>query len=219
MAIGIDNTQQTFNGSTVTSFTYSYTTGGSDRLLIVQLYWQNSRTVSTITYNGVAMTAVVSPLDTGGGERHGMWYLVNPASGANNLSVTFSGTTPYVALLSSYTGIDQASPIGATRTETGLETGTSYSEALTTTTNDSWIVWGTREYAGRTISAGADTTLLQREATIYGMIQARSTSGAAAGSRTLTLTASASGNWFSDILAEIKPATVVANNNGFMAFF
>jgi hypothetical protein len=173
MAIAFDNSASTYYGSAVGSFTYSYTTTGTDRGLFVELYYQNSSTVSAITYNGVTMPSVVSPLDTGGGERHGMWYLANPASGSNTLSVTFSISTGYVAIISSYTGVNQYTPIGATRTETGLETGTTYAEALTTTRDNSWILWGTREYAGRTITAGTDTTLLQRENTVYGLIQAR----------------------------------------------
>ncbi len=217
MAIAFDNTAQTLSGSSVTSISYSYTTSGSDRGLIVQIYYQSSATVSAITYNGVSMTAISgTPLDTGGGERHGMWYLANPANGSNTLSVTFSIATTYAAFMSSYTGVDQASMIGATRTELGLETGTTYAESLTTTTNDSWIVWGTRDYAARTITAGANTTLLQTETTVYGLIQARSTTGAAAGSRTLNLNASASANWFSDILAEIKPSATVTSSNQYL---
>jgi hypothetical protein len=220
MAITAGNSDKFWNGSAVASFTRSFDAGsGANGLLVVSMYWSSSRTVSAITYDGVAMTQVVAPVNTGGGEQIGMWYLTNPASGSNTLSVTFSGTTAYEVSFFSMYGVDQSSPLGATRTETGLETGTSYSEALTTTINDSWIIWATREYAGRTVSAGADTTLLERHTVVFGQIQARSTGGAAAGSRTLTLTANLSGNWFSDILAEFKPATAAPASSGFFAFF
>lgn len=206
MAIAYDNSTQ--GNSSTSSLTFSHTCSGSDRVLILDIYWGAARTVSGVTYAGVAMTEVVAPLDTGGNERHGMYYLIAPATGANNVVITLSGTTGIVGIASSYTGADQTAPIGATRTELGLETGTSYSEALTTATDNSWVVWATRDYAGRTISAGANTALRQREAAIYGMIFADSNAAVTpAGSRTLTLTANLSANWFSDILAEIKPST------------
>jgi hypothetical protein len=206
MAITAGNTGVQLNGSGVTSFTYSIDVGsGTDRLLFVQLWFQNARTISAITYNSVAMTNIAT-LSLAFNERHAAYYLVNPASGSNTLSVTFSGSTQYVCTFHSLFGVDQSSPLGANRTETGNETGLTIAEALTTTTDDSWIMWATREYGGRTITAGADTTLLQRENTVYGAILARSTAGAPAGVRTLNLTANLSANWFTDIIAEFKPA-------------
>jgi hypothetical protein len=206
MAITAGNSAKQANGSSVGSFNFTFDSGsGTDSFLIIQLWWQNSRTITACTYNGVALTNIAT-LDTGGGERHAAYYLVNPSSGSNTLAVSFSANTQYECSAFSMFGVDQSSPIGATRTELGLETGTTYAESLTTTTDDSWIIWSTRDYAARTITAGADTTLLERHTVAYLMIHARSTSGAPAGSRTLNLNASASANWFSDILTEVKPA-------------
>lgn len=207
MAIAYDTSTQANTGA-ASSLTFSHTCTGTDLVLFLDVYWSSSRTVSSIQYAGVSMTQVVSPLDTGGGERHGMYYLNAPATGANNVVITLSGSASIVGIASSYTGADQTAPLGATRTETGLETGTTYAEALTTLTDNSWVVWGTRDYAGRTITAGANTALRQRENTQFGMILADSNAAVTpAGSRTLNLNANLSGNWFSDILAEIKPAT------------
>lgn len=206
MAIAYDTSTQANTGA-ASSLTFSHTCTGSDRVLVLDVYWSSSRTVSSIQYAGVAMTAAVTQLDTGGGERHGMYYLIAPATGANNVVITLSGSASIVGIASSYTGADQTTVIGATRTELGLETGTTYAEALTTLTDDSWVVWGTRDYAGRTITAGANTALRQRESTQFGMILADSNAAVnPAGSRTLNLNANLSANWFSDILVEIKPA-------------
>jgi len=206
MAIAYDSSAQSNTGA-ASSLTFSHTCTGSERLLIVDAYWGDSRTVSSVTYNSVSMTQVVAPLDTGGGERHGMYYLIAPATGANNVVITLSGSTGIVGISSSYTGVDQTTPTDANRTETGLETGTTYAEALTTVTDNSWVVWGTREYAGRTITAGANTALRQREASVYGMIVADSNAAVTpAGSRTLNLNANLSGNWYSDILMSLKPS-------------
>lgn len=207
MAIAYDSSAQSSASST--SVTFSHTCSGADRVLLVDAYWSASATVSSITYNGVAMTNVVSPLDTGGGERHGMFYLIAPATGANNVVLTLSGSTQIEIASVSYTGADQTSPIDATRTETGLETGTSYSEAITSIADNCWAAWSTREYGGGAVSAGANTALRQQVLVYYGLLLADSNASITpAGSRTMTLTKGVSGNWFSDILVTILPATV-----------
>jgi hypothetical protein len=199
-----------------TTLTFAHTCSGSNRILFVDFYWSASRTVSSVTYAGQAMTQVVAPLDTGSGERHGMYYIIAPSTGANNVVLTLSGSTDIVGIASSYTGADQSSPIDATRTETNLETGTTYAEAITSVADNCWAIWGTREYAGRAITAGANTALRQRESTIYGIILADSNQAITpAGSYTMNLNADLSGNWFSDILATFKPATAVSSGTGF----
>lgn len=205
MAIAYDASSK--SSASATSVTFAHTCTGSDRLLMVNAYWAGSATVSSITYNGVAMTNVVSPLDTGGGERHGMFYLVAPATGANNVVLTLSGSTDIEVSAVSYTGVHQSSPIDATRTETGLETGTSYSEAITSVVDNCWAVWSTREYGGGVVSAGANTALRQQSLVYYGLLLADSNASITpAGSRTMELTKGVSGNWFSDILATVNVA-------------
>jgi hypothetical protein len=208
MAITAGNTGTQALGSSVGSFNFTFDSGsGTDRILICQLYWQSAATISSMTYNSASFSTGISPLTLAFNERHALYYLLAPASGSNTLAVSFSTSTPYACFLTVFNGVDQSSPIGATRTETGLETGTTIAEALTTTVDDSWIYWGTRDYAGRTISSGADTVFIDKENTTYGAISARSSGGAPAGSRTLNLSANASANWFTDLLMEIKPAT------------
>lgn len=207
-AIAFDNSTPGSNGSTVSSLTYAHTVTGTDPLLIVSAYWTSSRTVSGFTYNAVSMTEVVTTLDTGGGERHGMYYLINPATGANNVVITLSGTSlsGIESAASSYTGVDQTDAIDATRTETNLETGTSYSEAITSTVDNTWAVWSTRNYSGVAVSAGANTALREQILVSYGMLLADSNAAITpAGARTVTLTTAGSSNWYTDILVTIIP--------------
>lgn len=206
-AIAFDDSSQGNSVGAASSLTYSHTVSGSDRLLIVGVWFGSSRSLSSITYNGDTMSDVVTILDTGGGERHGMQYLIAPDTGSNNVVVTLSGSAGIESTVASYTGVDQTDAIDATRTELGLETGTTYSEAITSVEDNTWAIWSTREYAGRTISAGADTALRERIAVNFGLILADSDAAITpAGSRTLNLSASLSGNWFSDILVTIIPA-------------
>lgn len=158
------------------------------------------------------MTAVSTANNNGGGEYSNMYYLAAPDTGANTISITMSGACSIEAVASSYTGAAQTSPIDAFRYEpANLETGTSYSEALTTSDDNCWVVWGTREYAGRTISSGTNTAFREKVNVIFGAILADSNAAVSpAGSRTLNLTANASANWYSDVLVSFKPAASAA---------
>ena len=209
MAIAFDNTTQADTNTDSYPLSFSHTVTGSDPILFVYLYWNTSRTVSSVTYNGVSMTAVSTANDNGGGEFSNVYYLAGPATGSNTVAITMSGSCSIEAVAASYTGADQSTPIDASRYEAAnLETGTSYSEALTTVADNCWVVWGTREYAGRTVSAGANTAFREKVNVIYGAIWADSNAAVTpAGSRTLNLSATASGNWYSDVLVSFKEAT------------
>jgi hypothetical protein len=81
--------------------TFSHTTSGADRLLLVGVTCVNA-TISSVTYNGVGMTAVES-----GGASIRLYALVAPATGANNVVVTLSTDEAVCAVAASYTGVDQ----------------------------------------------------------------------------------------------------------------
>lgn len=70
---------------------WSHTCGGVGRFLVVHIGFQGGTpAVTGITYNGVAMT--LGSFTTTGGIRNEWWYLMNPATGANNIVVSYSGT-------------------------------------------------------------------------------------------------------------------------------
>jgi len=197
------------------SLTYSHTCTGSDRILLVNMWCGASRTISSITYNGVTMTELAN-LALGGGERNAVYYLVAPATGANNVVITLSGSATIVGLSNSYTGVLQATPIDASRTETGLDTGTTYAEAITSVADNCWSVWFSRQYAGGTTTAGADTVLRASEFVTYGAFSADSNAAITpAGSRTMNMACTISGNWFTDILATLAPSTSAVNTTNF----
>lgn len=209
-AIAYDNSAKQNYSGLPSSFTFPYTVGSNDnRILFVQIYWQSDRTVTAISYNGSAMTAVAELLTLAYGEQHGLYYIVAPSTGNNNISVTFSGTTAYHAIAVSYDGVVQTSPIDVSRTETDTTTTQNYSEAITTTTDNAWAIWATRDYSGRVPTAGANTAVRQSEQINYGTVVADSGQAiATAGSYTMTLVSTGgNGNWYTDIIAAFKPAT------------
>ncbi len=100
---------------TSVSFSFSASTVGTNRLLIVYVYYMSdtSLRVSTITYNGVAMTRRqnATNVTTVPDQRIEGWLLVNPALGANTVTVTMLavGFCP-TAVAMSFAGVNQVTP-------------------------------------------------------------------------------------------------------------
>ena len=70
--------------------------------LLVAVYWRDTtKSVSSVTYNGVALTGLTQAVTTTGSTGKGaqLFYLQNPAPGSNTLVVTWSGSVPASAVL------------------------------------------------------------------------------------------------------------------------
>ena len=74
------------------TFTFSHVTGTlTNGILFVWITWSSTATtVSSVTYNGVAMTQAAYA--TANGRATALYYLVNPSAGTNNVVITFSAT-------------------------------------------------------------------------------------------------------------------------------
>ena len=127
-----------------TSQSWNYAVAGTNRLLVVGVSLKKNsltQTVSSVTYNGVAMTrivaqdnAVTTPL-----VRVELWYLAAPATGTNPLIVTLSTpNTGYVVGAVSLTGVDQSSPIEASTSARGLIGAPSVN--IATIANNAWVL-------------------------------------------------------------------------------
>jgi CSLREA domain-containing protein len=99
------------------NLTISHTTGsGADRLMLVGISFVNdeSETISSVTYNGVALTSVGS-VDTSDDARVEIWRLIAPPSGTYDVVITFSAplSRAAVAGVMTFTGVHQTTPLGA----------------------------------------------------------------------------------------------------------
>ncbi len=65
---------------------------GSNGLIIAQFTMSNTRTYSSCTYGGVAMTELYQINRSGLSQRMAFFYLENPPTGNNTLRVNFSGS-------------------------------------------------------------------------------------------------------------------------------
>jgi hypothetical protein len=111
--------------TSASSMSWSHTTGtGSNRLLLVTIDVfrsnGNPKTVSSITYGGVALTLVNTTKYSSNPQIISyLYYLVNPASGAKTIAVSFSGSTLAVGGSVTYANVDQTTPILLSSTNNG----------------------------------------------------------------------------------------------------
>lgn len=155
MAIAFDTkTSFTFNAS-ASNITYSHTCSGSDRILFVGVSVRSTRTVTSVTYNGVAMSQSGSTSGTTGILNY-LFYLVNPTTGTNTVSITQSAADTITSSSISYTGARQILQPDATSVG-GPTTTTSYSQSVTTIKDNCWAVLYGDASSGAAITAGSNT--------------------------------------------------------------
>lgn len=155
MAIAFDNGDD-HASTTAASQTFAFTSSSAAAGYMVIGVTGSTTTdkITGITYNNVALTK----LDSGqkSGDRwESVWYLLSPASGANNVVITNSSSDFIQAKVVTLTGISQVPPQMGTQV-----TGTAASFTTTITPNTAGsavLTYGS--YAQRaTASNNADTT-------------------------------------------------------------
>jgi hypothetical protein len=107
------------NGGSTTSLTYAYTVGtNSNRLLLVSIVGDSSADdISSVKYAGASMT-LVTKVKTPSDRWHYLYYLLAPASGANNITITAASAHYLISEASSWYNIAQSSQPQAFATNT-----------------------------------------------------------------------------------------------------
>lgn len=200
IAFDTSTTAFTHSGS---SLTWSHTCTGTDRFLVVFVMCSSSKSISSVTYNGVAMTAHPS---SGGGQRIIPYVLANPASGANNIVVTMTSTTYIYPVASSYTGVDQTNPVD-TSNQTS-QSASSTTSNFTTTVDNCWAVMAARQASTGNTSASTGSTLREANAG-FTQLYDTNTVLTPAGSHSMAITHSGAGTTDTNLVA-IKPATAAS---------
>ena len=122
------------NQETIGSFNIN--SGGTNRLLIVGLNYNNNPGTTTVTYNGVSLTRARRA--NNGNYYAELWYLINPSSGSHTIDHDQTSSTNIVMGAWSYTGVDQVTGIGNITSATG--TSTKSNVDITTTVANSVLV-------------------------------------------------------------------------------
>ena len=219
MAVAFDASSQASSSGSVNSLTWAHTCTGTDRILIV-LFGENTGTPSqsTVTYDGVSMTAFSTVSSPFANNKIG-WYLINPASGANNIVATRTTTSTAVirGVAASYTGAKQSGQPDAQNTF-NVASSTSGSAAITPVADNCWHIVTYNNDSSSTVSAGASTTRRQANTGDASMAILDSNAPITAGvSNSLNFTTGVAvahyGNTFS-----IAPSVAASASGNFFAF-
>lgn len=165
ISIAFDNASTFQSVTTVTSLTYSFTVGsGTNRMLLVGVSSNGTTAPSSVTYAGSSMTLIKTQTFNFGAAAGFLYAIVSPTSGANNIVITFAGSTNITSTAASYSGVFQSTtPDASTSNGTG---GTSHVLTLTTVANNCWtFAWS---HAGGAVSAGTGATLRSQSGQVSG---------------------------------------------------
>jgi hypothetical protein len=151
MALGLDTSATYDSGSnnTITQRTQSYTCSGANRLLVLTVasYYD-----ITATYAGVSLTQLIK-VHTGDRQLY-VLYLVNPASGANDLVVNQSSAEHLGFVVASFTGVSRGNPVGVNNTNSGYGSGSSASSSITTDVANAWVICSGMHNSSGSLTAG-----------------------------------------------------------------
>lgn len=201
MALAVDAVS-TASGSGTGPFSWSHTCSGSDRLLFVAVsHYHVSSTVSGVTYNSVAMTAVPSGSTNNGQFFVTLYYLIAPASGSNTVSVSTSAVYDIGVAAISFTGGHQTTPIGTAVTATGSSTTPS---VVASSAADEIVLDALTIVHSGTLSVGADQTSRWNAATGNAFIKMAGSTEPGVASTTMSWSNSTSQDW-AIVTVPVKP--------------
>lgn len=125
-------------------WTYSHTCTGANLTFTANFrWWSNGGTqsVSSIVYNSVALTLIATQdNESPTNYKSSAYYLANPSTGANTFTLTFSAGTYGIVGTTSFSGTNTASAIGASTVAHNFTPVNSFSNSLTTTFNNSFVM-------------------------------------------------------------------------------
>ena len=199
-AVAVDTSASAMSAVSSTTLTWMHTATGSNRLVIVGVSYIHASATVSVTYGGVAMTSVGSAVQ-GGDDRMQMFRLVNPPTGAQTVTVTFSvAVIQKIGGSVSMTGVNQTTPLGTFVSATGFTT----TPSVTVTSGAGELVIDT--LAGDT---GVGTTTVNAGQTQQWNLKPANTGAgstkAGAASVTMGWTFSTADNW-SHGAVSVKPA-------------
>lgn len=133
MSLTVDSapaTRQLANSASTLSYSFTYA-GGSGAIYVAALCTANAD-ISTVTWNGAALTRLITQTTAGASDLE-IWRLLNPSgSGAQNVVITLTGSTTYILA----TTLSLLGNIGAG----GATNASATASNSITVANGSWVV-------------------------------------------------------------------------------
>lgn len=139
MALASDSTTQYDSSGYTNSLTFSHTTSGTNRGMLLAVACRQMSDVSGATYNGTSMTQEVESVNANvSGSR--IYSLIAPDTGANNVVVSLGAYRLISAFAQTMTGVDQTDMVEDTGASSSVYDYRVDANA-TTTLNGGWL-WG-----------------------------------------------------------------------------
>jgi hypothetical protein len=132
----VNTSSSTTGDAQATTLTWEHVSSGIDRLLVVQVITEAAKTITGITFNGIALSQEVTA--TNGTLRSEQWILVAPTIGTYDIVVTMSASAYITAGAETFVSVNQSAPTGATSTATG--SSLLVTDTIATTVDNSIIV-------------------------------------------------------------------------------
>lgn len=198
--------------TTGTSLTYSSSAvSGSDTFGVVCYNGSNTGSdyVTGITWNSVAMTKIGSSVQVPGDRWMGVYYIIAPASGTTNITVTGSSSAIIRSFSTYYTGVDQTSPLDSSNTGTTGGLSSSLGVSTTVVASDCWTAYFTKDSTGSktyTTSVGS----MRRDTDAGGQAYSDSNGTVSTGSNTTTHTMTSGTSDLAGITFSFKPLSATS---------
>ncbi len=204
----------TDNGGTTNSLTHAYTCGsGSNRLLVVGFLGDSiggNDDITGVTYASIAMTLAVKKTTGGTNRLQYIYYLLNPASGSNNVVISCTNNHYLIAVAADYTGVKQSGQPDATNTNiSGTAGATTLTTSVTTVADNSWAILLESSYQGGPAATAGTGATFRIAGAAFGEPSIFDSNGAVhpAGSYSMTTNAAATfGFYIMHTVASFAPA-------------
>lgn len=140
--ISVDASSNSGYQTSQSTYTWNHTCTGADRYLRVGISMLSvlGSSVSSITYNGIAMSLLRAKASASGAVRAEMWELIAPATGTNTIAVTLSTALDSIGTAVSFNGVHQTSPSEASNDASATNVGAADATVnVTTVADNAWV--------------------------------------------------------------------------------
>lgn len=117
MAVSFDVSSNSGSQVSVSSFSWNHTVASDANLLIVFVHITSNQTISSVTYNSVAMERL-GYIANGTNVSIGLFGLVNPSTGTNSVAVTLGGAITCLGGAMSFKEVNILNPYFQINTKT-----------------------------------------------------------------------------------------------------
>jgi hypothetical protein len=155
--ISFDDITTNVSSSARSDVSFSHTVGDcdccADPVIVVISVTRGDQGTASVSYGGQGLAlAIEERAGTGSGDVWtSIWYLAEPPTGTNTVSVTFNNSKdPSAVVVLSYFGVDPNDPIGATASDGQVDKYSTVGVDINTTVDDSYVVGGFGHKGGDT---------------------------------------------------------------------